>query len=298
MTEFAPYTHPSAAFVPYSAAKPLRVRAMVATVALALVMVSTAVTVGLSYFATSITDDAAVRGSSVEDAETVAAGIFALTAFLGIAAMVFAGIAFVCWLHRARTNIDAFGGSWMKWGPGWTIGAWFVPIGNLVIPILVVSEIDRATDGRVPGWGVRRPGRIVVVLWATLWTAFLILDRVTTFAMFDAAHSSGAFAVTLVSAAVEIGAASGAIGVIRRITAGQEAVLSGGGAFPGPAGPEVAFPGPAGPDVARPAFPRPAAPAPGPTHASAPYAAAGDSWEAGLASGPIGWDTPKSDRRD
>ena len=316
MTEFAPYTYPAPAFVPYSNARPLRTRALVATVALGFVIVSAVATAAVGFFATAITGDAVARGGGRNDAELMAAGVLALTGLVTIAALLFAGVAFICWLHRARTNVDAFGGAWMKWGPGWTIGSWFVPIGNLVIPILVMNEIDRATDGHVGGWRLRRPARGVVTLWAILWTAFLILDRVTTFATFDAAHSGGALAFTVLTAAVEVGAAVCAILVIRRITTGQDALLSapvGGGAipagqtafgqgFPAPAhglafpgsGPGQAFPGPAPGQ----AFFAPAqAPAPGPTYSAAPYAAAGDTWEAGLASGPIGWDPPDPDRR-
>lgn len=274
MTEFAPYTYPAPAFVPYSAARPLRTRALVATVALACVIVSTVVVAAASVFAYEIIGDAAVRGEGTDRAETVAISVFAATALLTIGSMLFAGIAFICWLHRARTNIDAFGGSWMRWGRGWTIGAWFVPLANLVIPLLVVSEIDRATDGHAGGWGPRRPARVVVTLWAVLWTAFIVLDRVATFAPFDAAAPGGTIGLTVLSAAVEVGAAVCAILVIRRITAGQEAVMGGAAAAAGQV------------------------PAPGPAYSSAPYAAAGDTWEAGLAGGPIDWATPRPDRRD
>jgi len=287
MTEFAPYTYPAPAFVPYSNARPLGGRALVATVALALTIVTTIASASLGFFILEITGDATLRGDAGGDGQAVAI-LAAVAGLITIGALLFAGIAFICWLHRARTNIDAFGGSWMRWGPGWTIGAWFVPLANLVIPLLVVAEIDRATDGHTGGWALRRPARVVVTLWAVLWTAFLILDRVTTFVPLDAVSSAAGYGLMALAAAVEVGAAVCAILVIRRITAGQEAVMS-GAAFGGVAVPDPAFPGHPAP------HPRPA---PGPVHTSAPYSAAGDTWEAGLANGPIGWDTPAPGKHD
>ncbi|MEV4704029.1 DUF4328 domain-containing protein [Actinoplanes sp. NPDC049316] len=286
MTEHAPYTYPQPSFVPYSTARPLRTRATVAIVALVLAMVAAALTAALTFFASNLVDDARVTGEGLGTARAVEAAAAAGTALLSLGSLLFAGIAFICWLHRARTNIDAFGGSFLTWGAGWTIGAWFVPLGNLVIPILVVNEIDRATDGRVQGWDMRRPGRAVVILWATLWTAFLILDRVVAVAVLGATDSAGSTALATLSAAVEIAAASCAIGVIRRITAAQEAVMGGAA--------QAVMGGAAGPALPAPS---PAQPAHWPAPSSAPYAAAGDSWEEGLASGPIGWDTPGPDRR-
>ncbi|WP_199510653.1 DUF4328 domain-containing protein [Nucisporomicrobium flavum] len=278
MTEHAPYTYPQSSFVPYSTARPLRTRATVAIVALVLAMVAAALTAALTFFASNLVDDARVTGEGLGTARAVEAATAAGAGLLSITSLLFAGIAFICWLHRARTNLDAFGGTVLSWGAGWTIGAWFVPLGNLVIPILMINEVDRATDHRVQGWDTRRPGRAVFVWWAVLWTAFLILDRVVAVAVLGAADSTGSTALAALSAAVEVGAASAAIGLIRRITAGQEAVLSGAAGAPAEAFAQT------------PPFTQPA-----PT--SAPFSAAGDSWEEGLASGPIGWDTPGPDRR-
>lgn len=242
MTEFAPYTYPSAPFVPYSTAKPLRIPALVATVGLGFVIVATIVVLLLSGYGYSAARDAISSGEGLDEAQAAAVWGLGAAAVLSVLSMIFAGIAFICWLHRARTNLDAFGGSYLKWGRGWTIGAWFVPLANLVIPILVVSEIDRATGDHVPAGVARRPGRIVVILWAVLWTAFIVLDRVTTFSSFDAAEPVGDIALLAMAALVEIGAAVCAILVVRRITAGQDALMSGAAAGPFPAGPLPANP--------------------------------------------------------
>jgi hypothetical protein len=55
-----------------------------------------------------------------------------------------AAAAFVTWLYRARRNAGRLGGS-LEWAPGWTVGGWFIPVGGLVIPYLVVRDVLRAS---------------------------------------------------------------------------------------------------------------------------------------------------------
>jgi hypothetical protein len=91
----------------------------------------------------------AARGADDDLPTLVAAFVFALT-----------GLAFLQWRYRARRGLDRLGATGLTWRPGWAIGGWFIPIANLVIPLLVVNEIDRA--------GPRRPGRWVFAAWAVV----------------------------------------------------------------------------------------------------------------------------------
>ncbi|WP_280311170.1 DUF4328 domain-containing protein [Nocardia abscessus] len=46
---------------------------------------------------------------------------------------------------------------------GWAIGSWFIPLGNLILPALVVADLHRAEH--------RRPNHslLLVVLWWLSW---------------------------------------------------------------------------------------------------------------------------------
>ena len=43
-------------------------------------------------------------------------------------------IAFISWMHRAYSNIQALPPAYPRYATGWTIGAWFVPILNFFRP--------------------------------------------------------------------------------------------------------------------------------------------------------------------
>lgn len=58
--------------------------------------------------------------------------------FLGTA------VAFITWLVIAARNVRSWGIR-TTYGPGWAIGAWLIPLANLVLPILVVRETARAS---------------------------------------------------------------------------------------------------------------------------------------------------------
>jgi Domain of unknown function (DUF4328) len=80
---------------------------------------------------------------------------------------LFTAVVFLVWLHRASTNLWNTGHA-MKWRPGWTVGAWFIPLANLVLPLLVIREVDRSA---------RDHGSGLFALWAVAWTLDLLLER-------------------------------------------------------------------------------------------------------------------------
>ncbi|MDA0172338.1 DUF4328 domain-containing protein [Solirubrobacter taibaiensis] len=73
-------------------------------------------------------------------------------------------IVFIMWLYRAYQNVDATEPGRRRYGYGWTIGSWFVPILNLWRPKKIVNDIWRA--GQNPG----DPGFLLIAWWL-LWLA-------------------------------------------------------------------------------------------------------------------------------
>jgi hypothetical protein len=66
-------------------------------------------------------------------------GFWALCFVLWIAIFV----VMVVWLHKAHKATQRLWHGSRSWGSGWTIGAWFIPLANVVIPKLVINEIER-----------------------------------------------------------------------------------------------------------------------------------------------------------
>jgi len=52
------------------------------------------------------------------------------------------GVLMIIWLFQAYGVAAQRGPAHTSWSQGWTIGAWFIPFGNLVLPKLVVNELD------------------------------------------------------------------------------------------------------------------------------------------------------------
>jgi Domain of unknown function (DUF4328)/Protein of unknown function (DUF2510) len=107
--------------------------------------------------------------AEANDADDAVAGGVALIVLPAIAVLV----VFVVWLWRAYSNVEALGVGPRRYGRGWVIGAWFVPIANLFIPKQIVNDCWRAADERAPGnprWA-KLPVAGVITAW---WITFLV----------------------------------------------------------------------------------------------------------------------------
>lgn len=69
---------------------------------------------------------------------------------------------FIVWFYQARKN--AGGRGWrQRWGPGWAIGAWFVPVIFLWFPYQIMADIWRAG---LPASERGRPAWLPIAWWA------------------------------------------------------------------------------------------------------------------------------------
>jgi hypothetical protein len=86
------------------------------------------------------------------------------------------GILLIVWFFQAYRSAESHGATRRRWSAGWTIGAWFIPFANLVIPKLVMNEVDRMSNplaGEPPideRWKPM-PRMVVSDLW---WILFLM----------------------------------------------------------------------------------------------------------------------------
>jgi len=167
-----------------------------------------------------------------------------LVADLSLMAFIGTAIAFIIWFHRAYTNIERLGAGDLRASRGWSIGAWFVPILNLVRPKQLMDDIWRASDPALPanvagGWR-ERPVPGLLHAW---WALFLIGNavsnvaaRMITGAETAAARQSASTWMLLSDAVLLAGAVLGIL-VVRAVTSRQEsraARVAGGGSPPAP----------------------------------------------------------------
>jgi hypothetical protein len=114
----------------------------------------------------------------------------------------------IIYFYRASLNTDLWNRVRKTWATGWTIGAWFIPLGNLVLVPLVVAEIWRRSPDRVnTERGASEPSVTPVVLWWVLLVVGYILvsfdldpDTIDEYRQQDAVHVVGC--ILLVAAAV------------------------------------------------------------------------------------------------
>lgn len=119
--------------------------------------------------------------ASAEASDRVAAGfdtVFGLNALFNLGYLV-TGILFIVWSFQAYKSAASRGAMNRRWSAGWTIGGWFIPFANYVIPKLVINEVDRMSNpaaGDPPiGGRWRHSPRLAS---SDLWWAFSVLALV------------------------------------------------------------------------------------------------------------------------
>jgi hypothetical protein len=65
---------------------------------------------------------------------------------LSLIGQAVAGILVIVWLTRARANADALYVARHGLAAGWAIGGWFIPVGNLFLPVVVVLDVVKASN--------------------------------------------------------------------------------------------------------------------------------------------------------
>jgi hypothetical protein len=160
---------------------------------------------------------------------------FSGSALLVLAITIAAFVVEIIWLYRARKNVDAFVGAAPQWAVGWTIGAWFIPLANMVLPALVMADVAR-NSMREP-----RLRQTLGMVWALIATN--IISGCGSAIMTASERSSDDLSVgagdwfiaiiDLVNAALEIA-------VVYLITQAQTARIAAGIAQPQPALPGYA----------------------------------------------------------
>jgi hypothetical protein len=149
-------------------------------------------------------------------------------AVTGLIGYVAAGIAFIVWFHAAYGNLPHLGIQRFRFGRGYPIGCWFIPIINLVRPKQIMDDIWRGSDPSRPEVVDATEGRVpAVVHW---WWAFFILAGVAGNVAFQLGKGAqllpeirSAYVADAVSSGLSIAAGVLAMVVVRGVSANQPA---------------------------------------------------------------------------
>ena len=110
-----------------------------------------------------------------DDADNAVAGLVGIWLLLLIATAV----VFIIWLWRCAKDSELLGRENPRFRAGWTIGSWFIPLANFVIPVLIVQDLWRASTPRsTPGSSWRsEKGSSLVGWWWALFVAASLVSR-------------------------------------------------------------------------------------------------------------------------
>ncbi len=157
-----------------------------------------------------------------------------LVALLTFVAYLLAIVFFISWFRRAYRNLPALGATGLRYRSGWTIGGWFIPIANLIIPKQIANDIWRASaPNELANQRTLWQGGDVPAVYQWSWGFFVVgsfLGNAAFRADLAADDIDGyrrAAAVTIGSDLVDVVGATLALLVIRRTTARQEARAAG-----------------------------------------------------------------------
>ena len=73
-------------------------------------------------------------------------------------------VVMIIWQFRHAKNAETLGARGGL-GPGWAIGGWFIPVANLVLPMLQMFQSSKPSDVAARVQGRRGKGAPIVIVW-------------------------------------------------------------------------------------------------------------------------------------
>ncbi|MFJ1698003.1 DUF4328 domain-containing protein [Streptomyces sp. NPDC088252] len=119
--------------------------------------------------------------ATYDEAEaTLADDLYAGAGALQLLMTLATAVVFIIWFRRVRLNAEVFDPGAQPMGPGWAVGAWFIPFANLVLPRRIAGGIWTASARTDPDGGRSTVPATVMNLWWGAWACSLIASRYTS----------------------------------------------------------------------------------------------------------------------
>jgi hypothetical protein len=158
-----------------------------------------------------------------DDRQTLAGGLRLLV-------FAFTILAFLTWFARAYRNVASLGASQLRYGSGWAIGGWFVPVLNLWRPKQLANDIWRASDPNAAwdqgGSWRSKPVPKLLLGWWVFWVVSLYVWSPSIRLVFtgdEPGQVRDANYADIVSLSLDLVAAALAIAVVVQVTRRQAA---------------------------------------------------------------------------
>lgn len=183
----------------------------------------------------TIRDGTVSRGviREVSDVRDAYRSVAMMAIIWSVAFLVTAGV-FISWFFRAYKNLARLGVENMRFGAGWAIGAWLIPIFNLIRPKQIANDVWSGSD---PGadvsarWRLGSPPSLMNWWWG-LFVGYWVITNIggrmnaagyidfRSFTSFDSGLSliKTGSAISIVGSIAAVAAAVLAIKVVSRIT--------------------------------------------------------------------------------
>ncbi len=191
--------------------------ALAAVAAVAAVLSLAALSAFNSYWDTPIDSRAEARAYddwlAIDDTFSAFAGF---TVICGLVLFVL----MIIWMHSAHKATQQLWQGHRQWTSGWTVGGWFIPVANLVIPKLVLSEIERIAfapraSGRVDGsFTARKVAPVGTAWWLTYVAATVLVAIGAALSGDDVSDSELRAGYVVTSAGFAVLVASGVLGAL------------------------------------------------------------------------------------
>ena len=180
--EHNPYAAPTAdtgviESEPTESFRPLGRIGMLASLAIACVILLRGLFVGLDYYI--LTTVRAIQNGEMEPSEELAASVNLsnATVIWAMKAIPFfflaSGVITLIWIHRAHSNLPALGNISLQHTPGWCVGYWLIPFVCLVRPYQATCELVNGSDPEQCSPDLptmpRQSGTVLLGFWWLFW---------------------------------------------------------------------------------------------------------------------------------
>jgi hypothetical protein len=128
--------------------RPQRLTVMTLTLMFSVCALGALVSAGSDYFQLELLH-LAIKGDEITEKQWLVNDLRRLGVFLAqIVLSLLTAVTFCFWMHQAAMNARLLNAVELKNSAAWAVGAFFVPIVNLVVPYLAMVELWKASDPR------------------------------------------------------------------------------------------------------------------------------------------------------